>query len=80
MWLPTGKLASRYLQDTHGQIVSPATLAHYRTYGGGPGFHKCGRFIYYATQDLDAWARARISRRVFRNRELHKGGRNVHRQ
>lgn len=35
------------------------TLECYRSLGGGPLFHKFGKWIRYAMEDLDAWAASR---------------------
>lgn len=42
--------AARYL------ALEAHTLACYRSLGGGPVFHKFGRWVRYAVDDLDAWA------------------------
>lgn len=42
--------AARYLAlETH-------TLECYRSLGGGPAYHKFGKWVRYAVDDLDAWA------------------------
>lgn len=42
--------AARYLaQEAH-------TLEWYRSLGGGPAYHKFGKWVRYAIDDLDAWA------------------------
>lgn len=38
--------------------LSPATLERYRTSGDGPPFHKAGRAVLYAVDELDAWITA----------------------
>jgi hypothetical protein len=40
--------------------LSPRTLEKHRVYGGGPLFRKFGRRVFYAREDLDAWADARV--------------------
>lgn len=35
--------------------VSPATLATWRTRGGGPAFTKIGGRVLYALADVEAW-------------------------
>jgi hypothetical protein len=35
---------------------APATLAKLAVTGGGPGFHKAGRWPLYDPDDLDEWA------------------------
>ncbi|MFO0911316.1 MAG: hypothetical protein U0795_00030 [Pirellulales bacterium] len=52
--------ASAYLLHEHGFQVAAATLAKYASVGGGPAFQKAGRQVYYAREDLDAWARERL--------------------
>ena len=42
--------AARYL------ALEAHTLECYRSRGGGPIFHKFGRYVRYAVGDLDAWA------------------------
>jgi hypothetical protein len=42
--------AARYL------ALSAHTLECYRSVGGGPFYHKFGRWVRYAVDDLDAWA------------------------
>lgn len=32
-----------------------STFEKFRTYGGGPRFHKRGRKVLYKQSDLDAW-------------------------
>ena len=53
--------AARYLRETHGLPCAPATLAKYAWAGSGPPFRKAGTIPLYATADLDAWARLRLS-------------------
>lgn len=42
--------AARYL------ALSAHTLECYRSLGGGPAYHKFGKRVRYAVDDLDAWA------------------------
>ena len=42
--------AARYL------ALESHTLECYRSVGGGPVFHKFGKWVRYAVDDLDAWA------------------------
>lgn len=44
------KSAARYLGLSH------RTLEKYRTYGGGPEYHKIGRKVMYTLTDIDKWA------------------------
>lgn len=42
--------AARYL------ALEAHSLECYRSLGGGPIFHKFGKYVRYAVDDLDAWA------------------------
>lgn len=42
--------AARYL------ALTTHTLECYRSVGGGPVYHKFGKWVRYAVDDLDAWA------------------------
>jgi hypothetical protein len=42
--------AARYL------ALTAHTLECYRSVGGGPIYHKFGKWVRYAVDDLDAWA------------------------
>ena len=48
--------ASRYLLEAWGLQRAPATLAKLAVTGGGPSFHKAGRWPLYDPDDLDVWA------------------------
>jgi hypothetical protein len=52
--------ASTYLVQRWGIERAPATLAKLAVTGGGPKFHKIGRWPLYDPDDLDAWARDHI--------------------
>lgn len=60
--------ASLYLRSVHGLDVAPATLAKYATTGGGPVFNSARApnakrgIPLYPTDELDAWALARLGR------------------
>ncbi|WP_374629358.1 DNA-binding protein [Pannonibacter indicus] len=41
--------AARYL------ALSAHTLECYRSLGGGPAYHKFGKWVRYAVEDLDTW-------------------------
>ena len=45
--------AARYL------ALEAHTLECYRSLGGGPAYHKFGKWVRYAVDDLDAWAASR---------------------
>jgi excisionase family DNA binding protein len=54
--------ASRYLttREAAGLLrLSHRTLEKHRVIGGGPRFHKFGRRVLYALEDLESWANAR---------------------
>jgi hypothetical protein len=42
--------AARYL------ALEAHTLECYRSLGGGPAYHKFGKWVRYAVDDLDSWA------------------------
>ena len=44
--------AARYL------ALEAHTLECYRSRGGGPAYHKFGKWVRYAVDDLDAWAKS----------------------
>lgn len=52
--------AARYVRSHWGIPCSPRWLAKLAVTGGGPIFRKAGRFPIYTSEDLDAWAEARI--------------------
>jgi hypothetical protein len=64
--------ASRYLEEKYAIRAKPATLAKYRSVGGGPRFRYEGRFPLYSVADLDAWARERIGPVVRSTAELRE--------
>jgi hypothetical protein len=43
-----------------GFPVAKATLAKYRTVGGGPAFLRYGRRIFYRPSSLNAWVGGRV--------------------
>jgi hypothetical protein len=55
------KGASQYLEEKHGIVRAPSTLAKLAVIGGGPPFRRDGRIPLYSTDDLDKWARSRLS-------------------
>ena len=62
--------AAEYILERHGIPCSPKTLAKLACIGGGPAFYKAGRIPLYADPDLDAWAAAKLSKRVNSTSEL----------
>lgn len=61
--------AAEYLQAQYG-LYTAATLAKLAVVGGGPPFRKLGQRPLYRPVDLDAWARARMSKVVHSTAEL----------
>lgn len=60
--LHTTREASAYLTHSLGAKTATATLEKLRCVGGGPVFCKFGgRSVLYAREELDRWARARLS-------------------
>jgi hypothetical protein len=56
-----GFQASEYLEQVHGILRKPATLAKYRCVGGGPRFQHARRVPYYTPTELDAYALSILS-------------------
>ena len=52
--------AARYVREIWGLPCAPRWLAKLAVEGGGPVYHKAGRFPMYAPADLDAWAETRL--------------------
>lgn len=61
--------AAAYLRERF-KVGTTATLAKLAVQGGGPNFEKFGRFPLYRPADLDAWAQARMSKKVASTSEL----------
>ena len=59
-----------YLKNVHGLRIAKSTLAKLRVLGGGPTFRKFGNRVLYDPTDLDAWAEAKLSKRVTSTSEL----------
>ena len=53
--------AADYLRETWGLPCSRGLLAKLAGNGAGPIFRSAGRYPLYAREDLDAWAKERIS-------------------
>jgi hypothetical protein len=49
---------------------SSKTLAKLAVIGGGPRYRKAGRIPIYERPDLDAWAKAKLSRPITTTSEL----------
>ncbi|WP_036286408.1 hypothetical protein [Methylosinus sp. PW1] len=58
----TGSELSEYLSLKFGWKVAPATLAKWRSVGGGPPFYKPSCTPLYPTQTADEWALARLGK------------------
>ena len=65
------KEASAYLVG-RGLPVAVATLAKLACVGGGPEFHKFGRYPRYTTEALDVWASHRLSSALRSTSEVAK--------
>ena len=52
--------AAVYLQERYGAYTKD-TLAKLAVVGGGPRFRLLGRFPVYTREELDMWARSRMS-------------------
>lgn len=52
--------AAEFLQERYG-AYTVETLAKLASVGGGPTFHRFGRFPVYSRADLQDWAQARIT-------------------
>jgi len=53
----------RYLTNEEAAAflkLSPRTLEKQRVTGGGPRFHKFGRRVVYAIEELESWASSRV--------------------
>jgi excisionase family DNA binding protein len=61
--------AATYVQDVRGQPCTAKTLAKLAVVCGGPPYRKAGKYSLYDLNDLDAWAQARLSPRVFSSSE-----------
>ena len=52
--------AAAYLRQTYGARCSHTYLDKLASIGGGPTFHRFGRWPVYDVTDLDAWATSRM--------------------
>jgi len=52
--------AAAYVTQRYGFPCSRQWLAKLAVIGGGPVFHKAGRYPVYEPAELDRWAEARI--------------------
>jgi hypothetical protein len=53
--------AAAYLRDTYGARCSHTYLDKLACIGGGPTFHRFGKWPIYEVADLDAWAMSRMT-------------------
>lgn len=58
------KAVPAYLANKYGIDIAVATLNKLASIGGGPSMQYIGRIPLYHTDDLDAWAEARLSKPV----------------
>lgn len=70
--LITPEKAVELLRERYG-FGSVASLAKWRTTGGGPRFRKLDRFVLYDSDDLIAWAEAKISQPFSSTSEAESG-------
>lgn len=71
------KAASKYLQEVHGVVRAPSTLAKYAVLGGGPVFQRIGRDPVYTPVNLDEWVASQLSgpmRSTSDNKNVHSRG------
>jgi hypothetical protein len=69
-WLSRQEAAS-YLREVHGMRFGPAALANAAWEGNGPKFSKQGgKLVSYLREDLDEFAKKRMSRPVRSTSEL----------
>jgi len=52
--------AAKYLKEKHNVPPTEGTMEVWRCLGKGPRYRKVGRWIRYATEDLDDFARGQI--------------------
>ena len=53
--------AAQYIREVYGIPCTNMTLFRYELLGGGPAFRKV-KFAIYSRDDLDTWARSRLSK------------------
>jgi hypothetical protein len=74
-WL-SRRESSDYLKEEHGVQAGYSSLSNLASRGGGPKFSrqgdKPGGRVIYHRQDLDEWARSRMSQRVSSTSELRE--------
>jgi hypothetical protein len=69
------RAASQYLQDRWAMRASEQTLAKYAVQGCGPEFQRYSRDVVYTTQELDEWARTRLSKSLRSTSQTNASGR-----
>ena len=55
------KSAAQRIRDVHGLPCTDATLANLASEGAGPVYKLVAGRAYYRDEDIDVWARSRIS-------------------
>jgi len=56
--------AAVFIEATYGARITVGTLAKMAVAGTGPAFRRFGRASVYEIDDLNTWAKARLSARV----------------
>ena len=64
--------ACAYVTEVHMLRCGIDTMNKHSWLGTGPKFSKHGNTRYYAKDDLDRWARGRITKRVSKSSELRQ--------
>ena len=62
--------AARYIRETYGIPCATSTLAKYACVGNGPAFRRAQKFPVYSRDDIDAWAKQRLSKLVHSTSEF----------
>ena len=63
--------AARYIRETYGIPCATSTLAKYACSGNGPAFRRAhNKFPVYSRDDVDAWAKQRLSKLVHSTSEF----------
>jgi hypothetical protein len=66
--------AIKYLLEQYGIQVAKSTMKTWAWRGGGPGFQKSGQRRLYPIEQLDAWAKQRLTPVVSSTSELSAAG------
>lgn len=62
--------AAAYIRENYKMPCAKAYLDVLASVGGGPAFRRIGRWPVYERSDLDAWAKARMTKKVRSTAEL----------